>query len=149
MSPHDLWKPLDNPSQIEELMVAFGNFHDSCIREAHIATGHHVREDLAMATAGPTTVRLLVQRQFRPLTAIELRFDELVGLHLPCAPSGYTDIIYDAALFISNGIVYWANSASWAPDSSADYTWIAAKRVFWRDASEWIGESLRYRRVSD
>jgi hypothetical protein len=73
-------------------MYAFGNSHDSCIREAHIATGHSVGEDLSMTIGWETTV-----------------------------------------------------CAGWLPDSSGDYTGIAANRVYWRDASEWMGDSLRYR----
>lgn len=41
--------------------------------------------------------------------------------------------------------VYWSPHANWSPDSpdAADFTFVAAKRLAWRDASQWMGESFR------
>ncbi len=43
-------------------------------------------------------------------------------------------------------IVYWADSSEWshAAKNRDNSTWIAAKRMSWRDASDWMGPALRY-----
>ena len=63
-------------------MGLFGNFHDSCVREVHVVTGHFVEEDLTMRVDWRTTIHMLIQRQFRNPCAIELRFEEVVGLRM-------------------------------------------------------------------
>jgi hypothetical protein len=94
-----------------------------------------------------TTVHMLVQRQVRPFSAVELRFEEVVGLNVSPPPPDYEAIIFQAAFRLLNGIFYWAESADWNPDvpKSDCVTWIAARRAWWRDASEWMGATLRYR----
>ena len=41
------------------LMRLFGNFHDGCIRELHVATGDYVHQDLSMTVDWRTTVHVL------------------------------------------------------------------------------------------
>lgn len=141
------WHELITERDICELMDLFGHFHDGCLREVHIATGHFVKKDLSMTVDWRTTAHMLVQRQFQPFSAIELRFEEIVGLKLSPPTPRYESIIYRAAFLLSNGVFYWAESADWSPDSLQpdDVTWIAARRAWWRDASEWLGPTLRYR----
>jgi hypothetical protein len=93
-----------------------------------------------------THVRLLFQRQWREPTAIEMLFDEVVGFHLAPAPENYGADIWGATLFIQDGIIYWADDGQWRPDkrNREESTWIGARRLHWRDASEWMGEQLRY-----
>jgi hypothetical protein len=108
------WQALDAQARIDELMGLFGNFHDSCVREIHIATGHCVDSNLSMHLDWRTSVHLLVQRQYAETSAVELRFEEVVGLHV---------------------------SQSHEP---GDFTWVAARKSSWRDASKWLGPDLRY-----
>jgi len=139
------WQALQSQAQLGELMYLFGNFHDACVREIHLVTGHYVHETLSMTVDWRTTVHMLIQRQYRRLSAIELRFEELVGLRFSAPLPDCENIIHDAAFFIQNGVFYWADSSAWTPESSSENTWVAARRVYWRDASEWLGASLRYR----
>jgi len=92
---------------------------------------------------------MLIQRQYRPFSAVELRFEEVIGLRFSAPSPDYENIIYDAAFFIQDGIFYWANDGTWTPESSSESTWVAARKVYWRDASEWLGASLRYRTNAD
>jgi hypothetical protein len=144
--PHR-WQLLRNPTDIAQLMQLFGNFHDACIREIHIGTGHYVAEDLRMTVDWKTTVHVLVQRQFRRPSAIELRFEEVVGLRYSAPQPDCENIIFNAAFFIRDDTFYWADSSQWTPESaeSAEDTWVAARKVSWREASDWLGPSLRYR----
>lgn len=140
------WHSLGSPVQINELMGVFGGFHDACVRELHVATGHYVDQDLTMHADWKTTVHLLVQRQFAEPSAVELRFEEVVGLRL-CPPAPNCDaVIIGAALFMREGIYYWADRDDWSPELSAvdESTWVSARKAYWRDASEWLGSQLRY-----
>jgi hypothetical protein len=139
------WQALQNPAELEELMSLFGDFHDACVREIHAVTGHYVHESLSMTADWKTTVHMLIQRQYRPLSAIELRFEEVVGLRLSAPPPDHVNIIINAAFFIRDSIFYWADNSSWTPESSGEDTWVAARKVYWRDVSEWLGARLRYR----
>jgi len=142
-----IWRELNDESGIAALMDTFGNFHDGCIREIHVATSHYVDSKLWMHVDWPTTVHLLVQRQFHDPSAIELRFEEVVALRL-CPPSPDCEsIISDAACVWRDGILYWAENSRWTPDhpGSPECTWVAARRAWWRDASGWLGPDLRYR----
>ena len=127
-------------------MRIFGRFHDGCIREIHVVTGHSVDENLAMTCDWPTTVRMLVQRQNRNPSAIELRFDEVVELRLSPPPPDYVQIIFECHFSFEEGVFYWADDVRFDAQSKEhyDYSWISARRVWWRDASQWMGETLRY-----
>lgn len=144
--PWRKWLSLAEPAELDDLMHRFGNFHDSCLREIHVATGHYVDEDLLMTVDWRTNVRMLVQRQFRNPSVIELKFDGVIAMHLSPPPPNCDSIIFDAAFFVRDGIYYWAESSLWKPDGTRDgkTTWIAARHAYWRDASDWLGPRLRY-----
>lgn len=141
------WQSLCTATQIEELMGLFGHFHDACVREIHVVTGHYVDQDLSMHVDWRTTVHMLIQRQFVEPSAIELRFEEVVGLRVCPPPPDCVSIIFGAAFFLRDGVCYWADSADWTPESTdrGESDWVAARKVYWRDASEWLGPHLRYR----
>jgi hypothetical protein len=136
---------LAEPADIDDLMQRFGNFHDGCIREIHVAKGQYVDQDFRMAFDWQTSARMLV-RQFRNPSAIELRFDGVVGMYVLPPQPNYDSIIFDAAFLVRDGIYYWAESSLWKPEEARDShtTWIAARQVHWRDASDWLGPRLRY-----
>ena len=140
------WNRIATQADAEALLEQFGSFHDGCLREAHVWTGHWVAENLSMAVDPSTSARLLIQRQFRPLSAIELLFERITRFNLAPAPENYENIIFNAALFVRDGLVYWADNGGWRPDSAQrdEYTWIAAQQAKWRDVSDWMGETLRY-----
>jgi hypothetical protein len=144
------WNLLASQAELDQLMNVFGGFHDGCIREAHVWTEHFVDTDLRMSCTGDldTRVRLLIQRQFTSPSAIELLFEQVVTFHLQPSPENYDSIILGAAMLCRDGTFYWAEDADWSPESSKrdDTSWIAAKKLSWRDASEWMGSDLRYGR---
>lgn len=142
------WIPLTTQVELDALLLRFGNFHDGCIREAHIWTETYVMEDLKMHPPGhlDTRIRLLVQRQWRDPSAIELLFEEVTTFHLVPPPENYMDIILDATLILEGDTIYWANWDPWHPSApNRDQgTWIGARKLSWRDASDWMGPDLRY-----
>jgi hypothetical protein len=98
-----------------------------------------------------TRVRLLIQRQFNSPSAIELLFEQVVTFHLQPSPDNYDSIIYGATLLCREETFYWADTEEWSPAGTArdDSTWIAAKKLSGRDASDWMGDKLRYRATGD
>jgi hypothetical protein len=126
-------------------MGLFSNFHDACLREVHVVTGHYVDPELSMHVDWRTTVHMLIQRQNANLSAMELRFEEVVELRVVPPSPDCENIIFDAAFFLRDGVYYWADDADWAPESHREgTTWIASRKVYWRNASEWIGPDIRY-----
>ena len=112
------WQCLASSIDLQELMGLFGNFHDSCVREVHVVTGHFVEEDLTMRVDWRTTIHMLIQRQFRNPCAIELRFEEVVGLRMVPPQPDCVTIIFHAAFFVRDGVYYWAEDENWTPEST-------------------------------
>ena len=142
------WQHLESQTDLDRLLSLFGGFHDGCLREAHIWTEHYVFPDLRMHCIGDldTRVRILFQRQFSNPSAIELLFEQVTTFHFQSSLPNYDSIIYDATLLHCDGLFYWAETDGWSPKDAGrnDVTWIAAKMLSWRDASEWMGNELRF-----
>jgi len=142
------WRPLVSQADLDQLMHVFGGFHDGCIREAHIWTESFVDTGMRMSCASDldTRLRLLIQRQWKDPSAIELLFEQVITFHLQPSPENYDSIIFGAAMLCRDGTFYWAEDSGWTPDSPKrdDASWIAAKKLSWRDVSEWMGPDLHY-----
>lgn len=142
------WNAIATPEEASSFLALVADLHDGCLREAHLWTEHAVADDLAMRVGSgwDTRVRLLLQRQRRPLSAVELLFQEVRKLVVTASPPGYESIIVSATLLVREEGIFWADRAGWSPDS-ADRdlaTWVWAGRLCWRDASDWMGSALRY-----
>ncbi|MCE2939096.1 MAG: hypothetical protein ACK5UR_07145 [Armatimonadota bacterium] len=142
------WIPLTTQAELDALLLRFGNFHDGCIREAHVWTETYVMENMHMRVPHhmDNRVRLLVHRQWRDPSAIELLFEEVTTFHLVPPPENYAGIIMVATLLLEGEIFYWADDAPWHPSAPNrdQSTWIGARKLSWRDASDWMGPELRY-----
>jgi hypothetical protein len=90
--------------------------------------------------------RVLFQRQRRNPSAVELLFDEVVGVHIVPHREGVDAIIFEATLALNDGVIYWSNHPAWTPERPHwdCCSWIGARRLRWRDASEWMGPAMRY-----
>jgi len=145
------WNKIMTKEDIDNLLNLFGGFHDSCLKELYLWTDSCVDEDLSMGMSSGTNVRILFQRQYENLSAIELVFEGVTQFHLTPPPESYDSIIYDAALILHNGSFYWADDSSWRPDKHLEYevSWISAKSVMWRDVSSWLGDKMRYGVISE
>jgi hypothetical protein len=142
------WKAVLSPDDAQELMRLFGGFHDACVREMHLHTGHSVSPELFMRCTGEldTVLRVLIQRQFRDPSAIEMLFEQVTRLNLVPTPENYDSIIFGATLIQHNGEWLWSPEQGWSPDDADrdQCSWVSARRLSWRDASEWMGQELRY-----
>lgn len=141
------WKNISTQDDADRLMKIFGEFHDACVREAHLWTDHWVDRDLRMACGYnlDNRIRFLIQRQFQNPSAIELLFDEVTRLNLVPSPENYDSIIFDATILVQEGTIYWSLEGGWRPDrlDRDDATWVSAKKLCWREV-DWLGEELHY-----
>ena len=141
------WIKLESNVDLNRLMDRFGRFHDSCLRELYLSTTAHVSSDLSMSFNAKSSATLLFQRQFRPDSVLELRFDDLIGLNYQPLSSGYNEVIYDATLVLEGGITYWADHQEWEVkdirNGESDSVWIGATEVYYRFRPELIGDIIR------
>jgi hypothetical protein len=141
------WKEIKSQSDADHLMDLFGGFHDACLREAHLWTDHWVGPTLSMSCPGhlDNRLRLLVQRQFKDPSAIELLFEELTRFNLVPSPENYDAVIFEATLLVKDENIYWSCRDNWKPDSPTrdSGTWVSARRLCWRPV-DWLGRELRY-----
>ncbi len=141
------WIPVRDQSDIEHLMNRFGNFHDGCVREAHLWTDSWVAKNLAMNVPGglDTRIRFRIQRQFRDPSVIEMMFEEVVIMHWVPTPDNCDSIILEASLLIREDLIYWSPDSNWNPDlpDRDNFAWIAAKKLSWREV-DGLGEELLF-----
>ena len=146
------WHEIERQEDADALMEIFGGFHDACVREAHLWTDHWVSSELSMSCSGDldNRIRLLVQRQFKNPSAIELLFEEVTRFNLLPTPPNHDSIIFDATLLVRDDAVFWSPEGEWSPDlpERDESTWVAAKRLRWREVNG-LGEKLRYGPVED
>lgn len=142
------WLEVKNNKDIDEILVKFGYFHDSCLKELYMWTDSYVDEELSMSVSPEldTNVRILFQRQSNHPSAIELLFEGVTQFHIVPTPIYYVSIIYDAKLILHNGLFYWTDNVDWEPETSGNSSnsWIAAKSLKCRDVSSWMGKQNRY-----
>lgn len=154
------WHVIASEADIETLRDWFRGFHDSCLREVHVWRDIFVDEQGIMhnAVQAGTHARLLFQRQdVSEPQAVELWFAEVSHVQIVQIPLDYEQYISVATLIKHGDLYYWADSPDWTPspsqlvawDTSEGYLkgpsmWIGAKQLRWRDASEWLGDTLRY-----
>jgi DNA-directed RNA polymerase subunit N (RpoN/RPB10) len=137
-----MWKEIKDQKDIDEVLDNFGYFHDSCLRDIYISTREYIDEKLAMHFDNKLTASLLFQRQFKPNTVIELKFEDIERFNFLPFNETENPVIYDATLMIINGIFYWADFSEWKIGNN-DSIWISGKKLFWRQRLELIGNKKR------
>jgi len=120
----------------------YGFFHDSCLRDIYITTREFVDEKLAMHFSNKLAATLLFQRQFKPNTVLELRFDNIEQFNFRPFNETENAVIYDASLMILDGLFYWADFADWKIGDN-DSIWISAQKLFYRFRPDLIGNIKR------
>lgn len=141
------WQEITSQADANALLEAFGHFHDACLREAHILTGHWVSQDLAMSCPGglDNSIRFLIQRQCRDPAAIELHFEQVIRFQLVAAAENHDAVILGATILLADDSIYWAPDSDWSPQSAnaGNATWIQARKLRWRSV-DWLGNTPRY-----
>ncbi|MEA1850476.1 MULTISPECIES: hypothetical protein [Chryseobacterium] len=137
-----MWKEIKDQKDINTLLESYGYFHDSCLRDIYITTKEYIDEKLAMHFENKLTASLLFQRQFSPITVLELKFEDIVHFNFKPFDKDTNAVIHDVTLMKVNGLFYWADFADWKIDDN-DSIWINGKRLFWRLRPGLIGNVKR------
>lgn len=130
-----MWHEITNEKQIYDFMVLMSFFHDSCIKEMQYTSGAYVDEDLAMFPINNRrTLKVLIQRQSRMNTTIEMEFDGITHMKLFPIDESFTCEILEASLVLQDGLFYWSDSSDMKSEdiSQEPGILICSSRLRWR-----------------
>jgi hypothetical protein len=139
-----MWTLISSTAESSALMHAFGGFHDSCVRDMQIWGGYFV-SDAGNMGCPPTpdlNCRVVIQRQFEELPAIELLFRGVSHISL-AAPAGFDRIISRATLHVQPGRIIWSPDQDFDP-SQFRFEWssaIVATHAWWRPLGGGLGRA--------
>ncbi|WRS27150.1 hypothetical protein U6B65_12560 [Oscillospiraceae bacterium MB08-C2-2] len=143
------WKEVNTQKDIDELLGAYGNFHDSCITNLRYDSGSYVTSDKAMHFSGADDRNLIVafQCQWDPIT-IELCFSGLRRLHLVGWQDNYLNNISSAYLAFHEKLlpgkperlIVWSDTDGFEPKTVSESnaltepadTYMISNRLKWR-----------------
>jgi hypothetical protein len=133
------FKEIQDQEDIQELMIKFGYFHDSCIKEIYYISGGYVGDNRAMYPINSDrTVHIIFQSQAAEYSVIEMKFNSINKLNLVPRNDDCDCIIYDASLIKIDYLFYWSEWVNFGiNDIDKEYgTWISAEKVSWRPLSD-------------
>jgi len=140
-----MWNEILNQSDLDNFMEAMYGFHDSCLKEMKYISGAYVMENLSMSPVNVQRVlRVIIQRQFRNPSVLEMEFSNLI--HLNLLPEEVT-IISDATMLLKDNCIYWCDYGGLTEDDMDSYKGIliCAEKLRWRAADEYLGPEEVYK----
>ncbi len=145
-----MWHEITNKKDLSNFMNDMCHFHDSCIKELKYSSGAYVGQDLFMYPFNDRRIlTVIIQRQFRENSMIEMEFQGLKFLKLFPIGEGYTCEILDSAMFLKDGCFYWCDDGDVSEADLEDYsgTMICAEKFRWRTIENRIDNEEFYRAV--
>lgn len=142
-----MWNEITNKKDIHAFMEMVGGFHDSCIKEMKYLSGAYVSDDLAMwALNDKRVLNVVIQRQFKEISMIEMQFIGLKYLKLFPVDEEYTCEILGSIMFFKEGCIYWCDCEEVSEDDFEDYegTVICAEGLRWRNIENRMGAEEFY-----
>ena len=142
-----MWNEIADEKDLNSFMDAMYGFHDSCIKEIKYISGAYVNETLSMFPINDQRIlSMIIQRQFKNPSVIEMQFVGLKYLRLFPNDENYTCEILDATMIIKEDHIYWCDCGGLSERDIESYTGttICASRVQWRAADEYIGAKEIY-----
>ena len=140
-------------------MLQCCDFHDGCFREAHIWTETNI-DSSGMTYPGhlETHIRTLFQLSGDVPSPVELQFDEVIHFQTTPSPDNCDSIISHTELINTENIFHFrvylirlpitgepnSSVSTEGRENSPPDIYIASRQISWRNASNWIGEELRY-----
>ena len=143
-----MWNEIVNEKDLTNFMDAMYGFHDSCLKEVKYISGSYVKKNLNMYPVNNQRIlSVIIQRQFKNPSAIEMQFMGLKYFKLFPANEDYTCEILDATMILTDNCVYWCDCGGLSEVEIESYTGttICASKVRWRDADEYIGPDEVYK----
>lgn len=142
-----MWNEIVNNDDAEAFMDKFIFFHDSCIKELKYLSGAYVDEQLQMHPINDKRLlRVVIQRQYEELSAIEMEFIGVKYLKLFPDDERYTCEILDSSLILKDNCIIWCDCGSLTENNFDDYqgTVICATKLRWRYVDNYLGDKELY-----
>ena len=130
-----MWNNIITEFDAKLFMESVYYFHDSCIKEIHYYSGAYVDTNLSMYPINARrSLRVIIQRQFEKMSALELDFIGLKYLNLYPNDEHYTCEILDSTMIITNDNIYWCDLGGLSEVDLSNYqgTLICASKLRWR-----------------
>lgn len=142
-----MWNEINNYKDLNSFMDMNYGFHDSCVKELKYISGAYVNEDLSMHPINDQRLlKIIIQRQFKNPSAIELEFIGLKYIRMFPNEEDYTSEILDATMILKKDCIYWCDCGGLSEADLESYkgTIICASKARWRVADEYIGSKEVY-----
>lgn len=142
-----MWNEIVNNDDAEAFMDKFIFFHDSCIKELKYLSGAYVDEQLQMHPINDKRLlRVVIQRQYEELSAIELEFIGVKYLKLFPDDERYTCEILDSSLILKDNCIIWCDCGGLTENNFDNYqgTVICATKLRWRYVDDYLGDKELY-----
>ena len=139
------WNEIRTTDDVDYFNTLVSLFNESYLKELCFVSGNYVSEDLKLQECNEPIARLLFQSKWGNPSVIEMEFREILQINIKPSAKEDGSIIFDAPLHAINDIFYWnSNDVLFREDRKVDYTWIAAKQVFWRIREGLLGNKKTY-----
>lgn len=142
-----MWKNINKREELASFMESVYYFHDSCVKEMKYVSGAYVNKSLSMHPINDQRIlKVIIQRQFDDISAIELEFSGLKYVRLVPVDERYTCEIHGVTMFIKDDFVFWADDDYINEETVEQYdgTIICASSVRWRAMNGYIGQEEIY-----
>lgn len=142
-----MWEIISTNDEILNFMEKVCYFHDSCIKEISYLSGAYVSDNLSMFPINNRRVlRVVIQRQHKRDSMIEMEFQGLKGLKLFPVDESYTCEILDSTMIMKDENIYWCDCDDISESELDDYTGtlICASKLRWRSIENHMGEKEFY-----
>lgn len=138
-----MWTEILDKNALKEFMESVAFFHDSCIKEIKYLSGAYVDEDLSMYPVNDRRVlSVIIQRQFKENSMIEMEFQGLKYLKLFPADDKYSCEILDSTMILKDDCIYWCDRGGLSEADLDDYegTLLCASKFRWRPVDGCMGQ---------
>lgn len=145
-----MWNEVVNNSDLTDFMEMVGYFHDSCIKEMRYLSGAYVTEQFAMHPINDCRVLwVVIQRQSKSFSMIEMEFRGLKYLKLLPIGEGYTCELLDATMIMNNEGIHWCDCGGVTEANLENYngTVICSEKFRWRSINNCMGSDEFYKSV--
>lgn len=138
-----MWNEIIDSNDLNRFMSDVCFFHDSCIKELKYLSGAYVNDRLAMHPINDHRIlKVIIQRQSRDLSMLELEFEGLKHLTLFPVDDEYSCEILDSTMILKDDCIYWCDCGGLSETDLSNYngTLICASRLRWRSIEGCMGK---------
>lgn len=127
-SQRDEWHEVETVEQLDELLELVGGFHDGILKELHWVNLAYIGDDLGMRVCQGSCARLVIQRQYRNPSAVELHIEGMQHFDIDAR-----DFVFGSQACEREGFLCL----------SIETCRFVFARLRYRFASDWMGPSMR------